>query len=209
MIVFDASGSMSGNGWGHGSDTKGHVTRIDKVRASLGKVLPNITRFRRVGLITYGPGPWQQCNVHLNLEPTANAAAEIMGVVSTLTPSGKTPLTASVVQAAEVLHYRTEAGVVVLLTDDEETCGGSPCSVAKLLRSAARQLTVHVIGLRVKNYTWTGEQSVTETKCLANETGGYYITVETEDELTEALQKTLGLPDDDRAAISALRSARR
>jgi Ca-activated chloride channel family protein len=68
---------------------------------------------------------------------------------------------------------------------------------------------VHVIGLRVKNYTWTGEQSVTETKCLANETGGYYITVETEDELTEALQKTLGLPDDDRAAISALRSARR
>jgi Ca-activated chloride channel homolog len=58
MIVFDASGSMSGNGWGHGSDTKGHVTRIDKVRASLGKVLPNVTRFRRVGLITYGPGPW-------------------------------------------------------------------------------------------------------------------------------------------------------
>jgi hypothetical protein len=43
---------MSGNGWGHGSDTKGHVTRIDKVRSSLGKVLPNITRFRRVGLIT-------------------------------------------------------------------------------------------------------------------------------------------------------------
>lgn len=37
---------------------------------------------------------------------------------------------------------------------------------------------MHVIGLRVKNYTWTGEQSVTETKCLANETGGYYITVE-------------------------------
>ena len=116
--------------------------------------------------------------MHLDLEPTANAAAEIMGVVNTLTPSGKPPLTASVVQAAEVLHYWTEAGVVVLLTYGEETCGGSPCSAAKLLRSAARQLTVHVIGLRVKNYTWTGEQSVTETKCLANETGGYYITVE-------------------------------
>ena len=35
---------MSGNGWGHGSDTNGHVTRIYKVRASLGKVLPNVTR---------------------------------------------------------------------------------------------------------------------------------------------------------------------
>jgi len=98
------------------------------------------------------------------------------------------------VQAAEVLEYRTEAGVIVLLTDGEETCGGSPCSVAKILRSAARQLTVHVIGLRVKNYTLTGEQSATETKCLASETGGYYITVETEGELTETLQKALGCP---------------
>ena len=80
-----------------------------------------------------------RCNVHLNLEPTANAAAEIMGVVA------RSPR--PVVQAAEVLEYRTEAGVIVLLTDGEETCGGSPCSVAKLLRSAARQLTVHVIGL--------------------------------------------------------------
>ncbi len=46
----------------------------------------------------------------------------------------------------------------------------------------------------MKNYTWTGEQSVTETKCPANGTGGYYITVETEGELTEALQKALGCP---------------
>ena len=38
----------------------------------------------------------------------------------------------------------------------------------------------------MKNYTWTGEQ--------ANGTGGYYITVETEGELTEALQKALGCP---------------
>ena len=32
------------------------VSRIDKVRSALTKVLPSITRFRRVGLITYGPG---------------------------------------------------------------------------------------------------------------------------------------------------------
>ena len=69
MIVFDASGSMSGNGWGYGSETAGVVSRIDKVRATLAAILPSVTRFRRVGLITYGPGVWNQCNVHLDLHP--------------------------------------------------------------------------------------------------------------------------------------------
>src|SRR3990170_4914200 len=52
MIVFDASGSMAGNGWGYGSETAGQVSRIDKVRATLAKILPSVTSHRRVGLIT-------------------------------------------------------------------------------------------------------------------------------------------------------------
>ena len=67
MIVFDASGSMAGN------LNQGIATlkpRIDEVRAALAEILPEATRFRRVGLITYGPGPAQQCNVRLDLKPT-------------------------------------------------------------------------------------------------------------------------------------------
>lgn len=48
MIVFDASGSMSGDGWGYASANL--VSRIEKVRSALAKVLPSVTRFRRVGL---------------------------------------------------------------------------------------------------------------------------------------------------------------
>ena len=70
MIVFDASGSMSGDGWGYGSKSAGSVSRLDKVRATLAEVLPSITRIRRVGLITFGPGPYNQCNVKLELRPT-------------------------------------------------------------------------------------------------------------------------------------------
>ena len=65
MIVFDASGSMSGDGWGYGSESAGSVSRLDKVRATLAEVSPSITRIRRVGLITFGPGPYNQCNVTL------------------------------------------------------------------------------------------------------------------------------------------------
>jgi hypothetical protein len=52
MLVFDASGSMSGEDWGYGSESANTVTRIERVRAALAKVLPGITRYRRVGLVT-------------------------------------------------------------------------------------------------------------------------------------------------------------
>ena len=117
-----------------------------------------------------------------------------MTAVNALTPAGKTPLTAAVAQAAEVLHFRVKPGLIVVLTDGEETCGGSPCGLGNELNSEAVQLTIHIISLRVKGYTWTGEQSVLEARCLAERNRGLYLTVETEDELMEALQKTLGCP---------------
>jgi Ca-activated chloride channel family protein len=191
MIVFDASGSMSGT-VGLGIATP--VTRIDEVRAALGAVLPSATKFRRVGLITYGPGPYQQCNVRLDLKPVPDAAAPIMGVVNSLTPAGRTPLTSAVDQAAEVLDYRHKPGVIVVVTDGEETCGGSPCDLGKKLHGGAEQLTVHVIGYRPKGFSWTGEESILGAKCLADENGGLYIAAVTKDDLVEALEKTLGCP---------------
>ena len=81
----------------------------------MGEVLPQATKFRKVGLITYGPGPDQQCNVDLQFPPIANATEPIMSAVNALNPAGKTPLVEAVKQAAAVLHDRTTRGVVVLL----------------------------------------------------------------------------------------------
>ena len=191
MIVFDASGSMAGN-VDQGIATI--IPRIDEVRGALAAVLPTVTRRRRVGLISYGPGPYQQCNVELNLKPTQNAAAIIMQDVNALNPAGKTPLTAAVKNAAEVLDYRHKPGVIVVLTDGEETCGGSPCNLGKELHASAVQLTVHIIGYRLKGLSWTGEQSILDAKCLAEATGGLYIGAESKQDLVEALEKTLGCP---------------
>jgi len=191
MLVFDASGSMAGN-LNQGISTI--IPRIDEVRSALAEVLPAITRFRRVGLITYGPGPYQQCNVELAFKPTPDAAGLIMQVVNTLNPAGKTPLTAAVERAAEVLDYQAKPGLIVVLTDGEETCGGSPCGLGKELHAAAMQLTVHVIGFRMKNFSWTGEQSILDVKCLAEQNGGLYINAEAKQDLIDALEKTLGCP---------------
>ena len=191
MIVFDASGSMAGN-MNQGIATT--IPRINEVRKALGRVLPAVTRFRRVGLVTYGPGPYQQCNVELNLRPTPDAAQRIMHDVNELNPAGKTPLTKAVEQAAEVLKFRTEPGVVIVLTDGEETCGGAPCDLGKRLHAEGIRLTIHVIGFQMKDFYWTGEQSVLDVKCLAEENGGLYISAENQEQLVEAFEKTLGCP---------------
>ena len=193
MLIFDASGSMAGTDK-LGVSTPIPVTRIDKVRSALARVLPSATRYRRVGLITYGPGPYAQCNVKLNLKPVVNAASAIMHDVETLVPAGKTPLSEAVQQAADVLNYRNKPGVIVLLTDGEETCGGNPCELGKTLRAEAAGLVVHVIVFRVKDFTWMGAQSILDTKCLADQNSGLYIEAGNEDELAEAFEKTLGCP---------------
>jgi Ca-activated chloride channel family protein len=189
MIVFDASGSMAG------TDLNTPLgPRIAKVKTALGKVLPSIAAVRRIGLLDYGPGPYNRCdNIELQLRPTPNAAKLIMDAVDKLAPAGRTPLTAAVRQAAEVLDFPAKAGTIVVVTDGEETCGGDPCALAKSLHEKDDQLTVHVIGYRSRESS--EGLGFLQVRCLADTTGGLYIPVETTDDLVAALNKTLGCPE--------------
>jgi Ca-activated chloride channel family protein len=128
------------------------------------------------------------------MKPTPNAAALIMRAVNSLVPAGKTPLTSGVEQAAEALDYRNRPGVIVVVTDGEETCGRSPCDLARQLHDNAEQLTIHAIGFRYEGFSWTGGNPVGELQCLAEENNGLYIKANSEQELVEALEKTLDCP---------------
>ena len=204
MIVFDASGSMAGS-LAEGIGAK--IRRIDEVRKALSQALPRVTHYRRIGLITYGPGSYRQCNVELKMRPMPDAAQRILSDVSALNPSGKTPLASAVEQAANVLDFRAKPGVVVLLTDGEETCDGAPCDLGKMLNAEGVQLTVHVIGFRMTAF-WTGAQSALDVKCLAEETGGLYIAAQNQEELVQAFEKTLGCPMMSRLAEPLVRLSR-
>ena len=68
-------------------------------------------------------------------------------------------LSTAVAKAAEVLDYRNKPGMILVVTDGEETCGASPCALGKELRATAAQLTVHIIGFRMKDYSWTGRRN--------------------------------------------------
>jgi len=198
MIVFDASGSMSSGDWGYAHQSAA-ASRIDLVRDALRTILPSVTRFRRVGLMTYGPtavpGLFNQCdNIALNLRPAPNAAAPIMASVQSLVPVGGTPLTRAVEQSAEALDFRRKPGVIVVLTDGWDTCGGSPCRVGKELHAAAATLTIHVISLRAKGLSPSDEDRLVGTRCLAEHNGGLYLAPKTTEALIAALEMTLGCP---------------
>lgn len=198
MLVFDGSGSMAEFGY----DPR-QRTRIDEARVAIARAMPRIAPLRKIGLVVYGPGTGGSCaNIDLRFPPIADAADPVIQAIQTLTPGGLTPLAASVLAAAEALNYRQAPGIVVLVTDGNETCGGRPCELGKSLATVAQDLTVHVIGFRnvVDYWTWSNPEQETfggddtVARCLADSTGGLYLSTDTIDELSEALQVTLGCP---------------
>ncbi len=188
MLVLDASGSMTGMGFGETS-----VRRIERVRQALATVLPSVAPVRNLGLIVFGPGPRGVCeNIDLRLPPAANSAERIMGEVRGVQPYGQTPLTRAVRAAAEALRYRERPAVIVLLTDGEETCQSNPCALAQELKTNGADITVHVVGYMLRHVSEpTGGQVA---RCLSETTNGLFISTETTEELVAALQKTLGCP---------------
>lgn len=196
MLVFDASGSMASVGY-----NEMEIPRIHQALKAVRSVLPRVAPDRRIGLLVYGPGPKDACsNIDLRMTPQPNAARRIIAELERVVPDGNTPLTVAVQNAADVLRYRERPGVVVLITDGDETCGGEPCQIASRLASDGRALTVHVIGFKVRDrfFQWRSQSSPagaqTAARCLAEQNGGKYISAESTEELIAALQETLGCP---------------
>lgn len=195
MVVFDGSGSMAETGFNQLDEP-----RIFDARRAVERAIPPIAKTRRLGLVVYGPNGTDACNgVHLEFRPAPDAASAIIGRANTLEPAGDTALTEAVALAADVLEHRSRAGTIVLVTDGKETCGGAPCQLAAELAADSADLTIHVIGFRVRGdfFAW-GQNSAaytdaeTVSRCLADRTGGLYVKAETVDELIEAFHATLG-----------------
>ena len=208
MVVFDGSASMAERG-----DAVFATTRIADARAAMRRAMPQIAQLRRVGLIVYGPdgtpgdGPGEHpsqsigCrSVDVRFAPRAQAADALIRAVEDVLPGGSTPLTAGVAEAAKVLDHKATPGIVVLVTDGKETCGGLPCAVADQLAQESADLTVHVVGFRVRSeyFDWNTGQGADHqevpilARCLADRTGGTYTTAETVADLVSALDATLG-----------------
>lgn len=178
MIVLDASGSM----WGQ---IEGEA-KIAIARKVLRDVLGSGDGQVEWGLLAYGHRKKGWCeDIEVLIPPRAGAGAAIAKAVDALNPLGKTPLSASVRQAAEALKYSEDKATVILITDGLETCAADPCAVGRELEKVGVDFTAHVIGFGLS------AQEGQQVACLADETGGRYFSADNAAGLNAVLSETV------------------
>lgn len=181
MIVLDASGSM----WGQINGTP----KLQIAREALAVVLVDMPAETELGLVAYGHRERGNCNdIEVIVKPATGTAPAIIEAANTMRFLGKTPLSASVIKAAEELRYTEDKATVILITDGLENCNADPCAVGAELAKNGIDFTAHVVGFDLTDAE--GKQ----VACLAENTGGRYVSAANADELRDALLNTVIQP---------------
>lgn len=181
MIVLDASGSM----WGQINGKP----KLQIAREALATVLEGVPADMELGLIAYGHRKKGDCSdIELIVEPAAGTGPAIAQAAAKMKFLGKTPLSAAVKQAAEALRYTEEKATVILITDGLENCKADPCALGNELAKQGIDFTAHVVGFDLTDAQ--GKQ----VACLAENTGGQYLSASNADELHDALLGTVVQP---------------
>jgi len=178
IIVLDGSGSM----W---AQVEGKA-RITIARETLKSVLADVPDSLELGFMTYGHREKGNCgDIEMLVEPAAGTAAAIAKAAEGISPKGMTPLSDAVRLAAEDLRFTEQKATVILITDGLETCDVDPCALGNDLESQGVDFTAHVLGFGLS------DEEGRQVACLAENTGGKYLSAEDGDDLAEALATTV------------------
>jgi len=177
VLVMDGSGSM----WGKLSD--GYKIHI--ARNVVNGLLESLPAEQEIGLVSYGHRAESDCgDIELMVPPAAGTRDAISAAIESLNPTGRTPLSAAVIEAADALGANANDATVILISDGEETCSMDPCAVTFELEKRGIDFIAHVVGFDVQE---PADQA--QLRCLAENTGGLFISATSESELTQALNK--------------------
>ncbi|GHF03693.1 hypothetical protein GCM10016455_26290 [Aliiroseovarius zhejiangensis] len=175
MVVFDGSNSM----WGQIDGT----AKIEIARGVIDNLLGDWVETRSVGLMAYGHRRRGDCtDIELLVEPGQQSRQSILTQINAITPTGKTPLTDAVEQAARALSYTDQPATVVLISDGLESCERDPCALAEALEKGGVGFTAHVVGFGLAS-----DADASSLACIAENTGGQYISATNAEELGAAL----------------------
>ncbi|MFX0541027.1 VWA domain-containing protein [Roseovarius sp. S4756] len=173
MIVFDGSNSM----WGQIDGT----AKIEIARDVMENLLGEWTADRNVGLMAYGHRRRGDCtDIETLVAPGKDTRAGILERIGGITPTGKTPLTTAVERAATEMSYADRPATVILISDGLESCERDPCALADALEKGGVGFTAHVVGFGL------GDADASALSCLADRTGGQYLSAGNADELGKA-----------------------
>ncbi|KLK90338.1 hypothetical protein AA309_26090 [Microvirga vignae] len=176
VLVIDASNSM----WGRIDDKP----KMDIARDAVSSLVEALPKGARLGLVAYGHRRAGDCNdIETALPVSAVDKSKVQAVADRLTPRGKTPITASLKEAANLLDSG-KPGSVIIVTDGIETCQGDPCAAAEELKRKNARFVAHVIGFDVSALERP------KLSCIADRTGGTFVAASNAGELGQALKAT-------------------
>ncbi len=183
ILVMDGSGSM----WGQ-IDGVAKITIAQEVVGGLMESLPDN---QNIGLTVYGHRERGNCtDIETIVAPGPDTRDAIRDAVNAIKPLGKTPMTDSIIAAAEALRYTEDSATVILVSDGVETCNPDPCAAMRVLEEAAIDFTAHVVGFDVG----ADAAALAQMQCIADETGGQFLTADNAEELGAALQTVAAEP---------------
>jgi len=179
IIVLDGSRSM----W-----TKlGGQTKVAIVRANLGEAFKTYEDRIAFGLVAAGHRQGKTCaEAELIAKPgdlTSKTPGKLLFGAGFKPKLGR-PIAAALVEAAK---QTPPAGLdVVLITDGLDSCKANVCATVKSLKQAAPRLRIHVIGFDPK-----AKQTVKALACVAQSTGGQFLTAANANDLKQDLTAVL------------------
>src|SRR5690625_2437169 len=174
VIVYDASGSM----WGQIDG----VSKIEIAREVMGDLVTGWDENTNLGLVVYGHRSQGDCgDIETLVEPGPLDRGAFIKTVNSIRPLGKTPISASVQHAADLLSYRDNKATVVLISDGVETCNADPCALSEELAKQGVKFTTHVVGFDLE------DEAHASLACIAENTGGVFVPANNAAELHGAL----------------------
>ena len=101
----------------------------------------------------------------------------------------KTPIADSLAKVESDLKNAPGPKVIVLVTDGEETCDGSPEEVIQKLRDKGFDVTLNIVGFAIADATLESQ-----FKSWADLGGGRYFSANSQEGLSESLKEALQIP---------------
>jgi len=136
----------------------GGSSRLEEAKRGINSVIDSLP-----GDVDIGMTVLQDCPSANNLGFFSPAQRDqLRARVAGLRPMQGTPLAEGVQQAGGMVDGVTTPGVIVVVSDGKDSCGGNPCAVARALKARKPLLTINVVDI-------IGNGAV---NCMATATGG-------------------------------------
>jgi len=177
LIIVDSSRSML-------QLTRDGKEKLGSAKTAINKLIDKIPNDTNVGLMVFGHRGKNKCDDIEMVLPIVPLTEPIIikESLNILKPTGVTPLTASLDQAAEHLQKFKGKSTILLLTDGKETCGGNPVELVSTISAKYGIIViVDVVGLNVS------AMERKQLEAIAKAGGGRYYSADTFYELSAAM----------------------